>query len=204
LARARRQSCREVVATAPHRAARAPGSLDPDPSRCEGAARLANSNGQKTIIGVFRQEHEAEKAVRQLRDEGFSDKEVSLIGPDSRKNGQGGNANHGHDGPHLSSGATWGAGIGGGLGLLAGAGALAIPGFGPLLAMGPLAAALTGAAAGGITGSLTDWGIPEQEAKRVEEDVKRGEFLAVVRTDHDAQKAERTLRDCGAHDVDMR
>jgi hypothetical protein len=165
---------------------------------------MANNNGsEKTIIGVFRQEQEAERAVRDLRDHGFTDKEVSLIGPDSRKNGGNGNNNH-NNGPHLGSGATWGAGIGGGLGLLAGAGAIAIPGIGPLLAIGPLAAALTGAAAGGLTGSLTDWGIPEQEAKKVQEDVKRGEFLAVVRTNHDGDKAERTLRDCGAHDVDMR
>jgi hypothetical protein len=163
---------------------------------------LPNNNGQKTIIGVFRQEQEAEKAVRQLRDHGFSEKEVSLIGPDTRKQNRG--AHDGAEGPHLASGATWGAGIGGGIGLLAGAGALAIPGFGPLLAMGPLAAALTGAATGGIAGSLADWGIPEQEAKRVEEDVRRGEFLAVVRTDHNAQEAERVLRDCGAHDIDMR
>ncbi len=165
---------------------------------------MSNNNGsEKTIIGVFRQEQEAERAVRNLRDHGFTDREVSLIGPDNRKNGGHGDGNHNH-GPHLASGATWGAGIGGGLGLLAGAGAIAIPGIGPLLAIGPLAAALTGAAAGGLTGSLTDWGIPEQEAKRVQEDVKRGEFLAVVRTTHDADKAERTLRDAGAHDVDLR
>lgn len=166
---------------------------------------MANHNGnEKTIIGVFRQEQEAERAVKSLRDHGFTDKEVSLIGPDSRRGGQGGNG-HGHgNGPHLASGATWGAGIGGGLGLLAGAGAIAIPGIGPLLAIGPLAAALTGAAAGGLTGSLTDWGIPEHEAKRVEEDVKRGEFLAVVRTSHDADRAEQTMRDNGAHDIDKR
>jgi len=169
---------------------------------------MANQGNQneKTILGVFRQEQEAERAVRALRDHGFTDKEVSLIGPDSRKGGQNGNnaQNNAGGGSHLASGTTWGAGIGGGLGLLAGAGALAIPGFGPLLAIGPLAAALTGAATGGIAGGLMDWGIPEQEAKRAEQDVKRGEYVAVVRTDHNAQKAEQTLRDNGAHDIDIR
>lgn len=163
-----------------------------------------NGDGkERTVVGVFDDEHGAERAIEALHDHGFSEEEVSLIGPDKRGQGD----RHGdrpHGGHDLTSGTTWGAGIGGGMGLLAGAGALAIPGFGPLLAMGPLAAALTGAATGGIAGGLTDWGIPPAESKHLEEDVKRGEFVTVVRTDHDAEKAQSTMRECGAHDVDLR
>jgi uncharacterized membrane protein len=166
--------------------------------RLEGACGMANEQTERTVVGVFRSEREAEQAIKELHDQGFTEQEISLIGPDQRRSGR----TFGDQ--SLSEGTTWGAGIGGAAGLLAGAGALAIPGFGPLLAMGPLAAALTGAATGGIAGGLVDWGIPEAEGRRLEEEVKRGEFLAVVRTKHDADKAERILRNHGAHDVDKR
>jgi len=87
-------------------------------------------------------------------------------------------------------------------GVLAGAGALAIPGIGPIVAAGPLAAALTGAVAGGVAGGLLDMGIPEEEGKRYEEDVKQGKVLAIVETDQGrASDAEEILRSQGADEV---
>jgi uncharacterized membrane protein len=96
---------------------------------------------------------------------------------------------------------VWGAGIGGTAGLLATAGALAIPGFGPILAMGPLAATITAAAGGGIAGALVDFGIPEQQSKQYEKQVKEGHFLTVLKTNQDAQKAQNILRQEGANDI---
>ena len=152
--------------------------------------------GTKTVIGVFGSEHQAEGAVSELRHEGFPDNEISVIGKDSGKHGGQG----GQGGEHVGDGATWGAGIGGAAGLLATAGVLAIPGFGPILALGPLAATLTAAAGGGIAGALVDYGIPEQQGKHYEKDVKEGKFLVVLKTAHDAQKAQRCLKDQGASD----
>jgi uncharacterized membrane protein len=153
----------------------------------------------KTVIGVFDSEQKAERAVSELRRSGFSDNEISVVGPDRRRGGpQGHEATMGGD---VSQGAAWGAGIGGTAGLLATAGALAIPGFGPVLAMGPLAATLTAAAGGGLAGALVDFGIPEAESKHYEEEVRQGKFLAVCKTDRDAQKAAQCLRNQGAFDV---
>ena len=159
-------------------------------------ARMAQT---KTVIGVFGSEQKAERAVDELRRSGFSDNEISIVGPDSRKGGHGD-----HDaamGGDVSNGAAWGAGIGAGAGLLATAGALAIPGFGPILALGPLAATLTAAAGGGIAGALVDFGIPEAQSKEYEADVKEGKFLCVLKTDRDAHKAEQCLKNQGGTDV---
>ncbi len=153
----------------------------------------------QTVIGVFGSERQAETAIRELRRQGFSDNEISVIGPDSGKHGQQGQGGMGGD--QVGDGATWGAGIGGAAGLLATAGVLAIPGFGPILALGPLAATLTAAAGGGIAGALVDFGIPEQQGKHYEQEVKHGKFLAVLKTAQDARKAERCLKDQGASDV---
>jgi hypothetical protein len=67
---------------------------------------------------------------------------------------------------------------GGVIGLLAGIGALAIPDIGPFIAAGPIMAALSGAAVGaatgGVVGGLIGLGIPEIEAKRYDEKLKKG------------------------------
>jgi uncharacterized membrane protein len=153
----------------------------------------------KTVIGVFSSEGNAEKAVHTLRQSGFSDNEISVVGPDRGKGQHHGGASLTNQ--HLGDGATWGAGIGGAAGLLASAGALAIPGFGPILAMGPLAATLTGVAGGGLAGGLVDFGIPEQQSREYERKVKEGKFLAVLKTSGDADRAAQCLRDEGASDV---
>jgi hypothetical protein len=159
-----------------------------------------------TVVGVFRSEGQAEKAVEELRRRGFGDNEISIVGPDRRRGREGregrpGGDDAGFTNQNLSEGGAWGAGIGGAAGLLAGAGALAIPGIGPLLAMGPLAATLAGAATGGIAGGLVDYGIPEAEGRELESRVKRGEFLCLIRTEKKAEDARRILKDCGAEDL---
>lgn len=154
----------------------------------------------KTVIGVFDNERAAERAIEELRRSGFPDNEISVVGPDGRHQQRGGGV-QGMADQHLGDGASWGAGIGGAAGLLASAGALAIPGFGPIIALGPLAATLTGAAGGGLAGGLVDFGIPEPQSREYERKVKEGKFLAVLKTAHDAEKAERCLKNQGASDV---
>ncbi|MBX6350411.1 MAG: hypothetical protein IRZ11_02720 [Clostridia bacterium] len=162
----------------------------------------------KTVVGVFRMESQAEKAVAALRQRGYSDDEISIVAKDTgqakkaRDEGRGsGMGATMHD---VGQGTSWGAGIGGAAGLLASAGAIAIPGIGPLLALGPLAATLGGAAAGGLAGGLVDYGIPEAEGRQYEERVKRGDILAVVSGARDVDEAARILRENGAEDVRTR
>lgn len=152
----------------------------------------------KTVVGVFTKDQTAEQAVDQLRENGFSDNEISIIGKGhhEKEHAQGGMMHQ-----DVSQGATWGAGMGGAAGLLASAGALAIPGIGPLVAMGPLAATLGVAAGGGLAGALVDYGIPENQSKGYERQVREGHFLVVCKTAGNSQKCQSLLREAGAQDV---
>ena len=151
-----------------------------------------------SVFGVFPDRDKAVDAVRKLESNQFTEREVSLVAKDS--NGSGGT---GHQ-DSVQDGTAWGAGIGATAGLLAGLGALAIPGIGPIVAAGPIAAALTGAGAGGLAGGLMDYGIPASTGHRLEADVKRGEAVVLVRCNEGrAKDAERELRSCGAHDVEV-
>ncbi len=87
------------------------------------------------------------------------------------------------------------------------AGALAIPGIGPFIAAVPVMAALSGvavgAATGGVIGGLIGLGIPEIEAKRYEEKLKKGNYLIAVHTDEseDVDRAKDIFKTAGAEDI---
>lgn len=150
----------------------------------------------KTVMGVFERREAAEKAVEELRREGFTEAEISVVGKRDGQAGQEGG------GPDLGRGTAWGAGVGAAAGLLATAGALTIPGIGPLVALGPLATTLGGAATGGVAGALVDWGIPENRGREVEQRIREGRFVALVEADGRADKAEDVLRRTGAREVE--
>lgn len=161
----------------------------------------------KTVIGVFKSRQQADRAVDDLRQKGFTNNEISIVAKEATaRGGQGGGAGRGGGGEfndNISDGTLTGGAIGGVAGLLAGAGALAIPGVGPILAAGPIAAGLTGAVTGGIAGGLLDLGIPEARGRHYEEEVKRGGILAVVKTDDKkVSEAAMILRQNGASDVE--
>lgn len=145
-----------------------------------------------TIVGVFNNQDQAEKAVNEIRRAGITDDKISIVAKKDRINREdrGGDVEVGETGAEMSyadqdltTGATTGGVLGGAAGLLAGAGALAIPGLGPIIAMGPIAAGLSGAATGGLAGSLVDLGIPRSRGEHYEEEVKKGGILAVVEAD---------------------
>ncbi|MCR4419918.1 MAG: hypothetical protein QHH27_08080 [Clostridia bacterium] len=147
----------------------------------------------KTVIGAFTSREAAEAAVHDLRGLGFS-REISVVAKGDQSDQEGGGS--------VAEGATTGGVLGGLAGLALGAGALAIPGLGPIIAAGPIAAALSGAATGGLAGSLIDWGIPEAEGRRYEEDVRQGKTLVSVRSDANrADQAATVLRRHGGENV---
>lgn len=168
---------------------------------------------QKTVVGIFSNRSKAEEGIRALEKQGFNDREVSLVAKgDEAGHGEQGHMGHGQGQmggkgqgkENLSDGAGWGGGIGATAGLLAGIGALAIPGFGPIIAAGPIAAALTGAATGGLAGGLLDYGIPDATGRQIESDVKRGEAVALVRSESEkVEKAVEILRKNGAKEVEI-
>jgi uncharacterized protein (TIGR02271 family) len=165
----------------------------------------------RTVVGLFNRFEDAQKVVQALRDGGFKGEDISLVARDrsgeytrylqGQKEGQTEN---------IADGAAAGAGVGavlGGLGgILLGLGALAIPGIGPVVAAGPIAAGLAGAGAGavagGIVGALVDLGVPEDQANRYAEGIRRGGSLVTVRTqDEMANKAAQIMNRFNPVDV---
>ncbi|MDQ6600548.1 general stress protein [Bacillus salipaludis] len=138
----------------------------------------------KHLVGVYDTENEAIRAVEDLKRQGYTAEEISVIGKNREDVTAINDATGTKTEDGLAAGAATGGALGGMVGLLAGMGALAIPGIGPLIAAGPIAATLTGAVfgagVGGLTGALIGMGIPEEEAGRYEDYVKDGKFLVVV------------------------
>jgi outer membrane lipoprotein SlyB len=161
-----------------------------------------------TVIGVFDAKEKAENAVNQMRNQGFTEEEISILAKGDDKGAdyeQGGGGQEDDDMGFgtLASGTTTGGVLGGLTGLLAGIGAFAIPGVGPIVAAGPLAAMLSGVVAGGVAGGLVDLGIPQERGEYYESKVKEGKILTVISTDDNrVQEAADILRDNGATDVE--
>jgi uncharacterized membrane protein len=151
----------------------------------------------KTVVAAFANREQAEKAVNELRNQGF-DQEISVVA--KQDNGQGNEGMSMTGGDSVSDGATTGGALGALAGLAVGAGALAIPGLGALVAAGPIAGMLSGAATGGLAGGLVDFGIPEAESKQLEEEVRSGKALVAVQSDK-AEQAVETLRNAGGENV---
>nr|WP_202895507.1 general stress protein [Iningainema tapete] len=173
------------------------------------------TNTRRRAIGVFPHRRDAEAALTELRDAGFSMNQVSLIAKDGNTGsnvagvatpGVGNKADEG-----AKAGAVTGGALGGLGGLLVGLGALAIPGIGPVIAGGAVATALAtslaggaiGAAAGGITGGLVGLGIPENKARAYSDRLNRGDYLVIVDgTDDEIRHAEAILKRHGVQDFD--
>ena len=169
----------------------------------------------KTVVGLFENYTDADRAVSELNARGFNRNEISVAARDSalRDRVVGETGKERAVAETAGAGAVGGAVVGGLGGLLVGIGALAIPGIGPIITAGTLATALgstaagagIGAAAGGLIGALVGMGIPEEDANFYAEGVKRGGVLVSVHTSDDrASEALNILRQTNAVDVDTR
>ena len=159
------------------------------------------------VFGIYRNANQAERVVERLREERFSNDDISVLLQDNQ-----GTKDFAHEkNTKAPEGATTGVAaggvIGGTLGLLAGIGALAIPGVGPFIAAGPIMGALAGlgvgGAVGGLIGALVGMGIPEYEAKRYEGHIKAGGVLLSVHCDtsEEITRAKALLTHTGAQDI---
>ncbi|HYO80736.1 MAG TPA: DUF3341 domain-containing protein [Bryobacteraceae bacterium] len=160
-----------------------------------------------TVIALFESRIAAEHAVEALAGEGFTREHISVIAGDHRTP----DANVPNIGPQpgIGSGSDAGSGaaVGGLAGFIGGIIALAIPGIGPLIAAGPLAAGLMGAgigaATGGLAGALKGHGVPDLEAGRLTDAIRRGRVLVSVHApESQVDRAAMILDDHGALDVD--
>jgi hypothetical protein len=144
-----------------------------------------------TICRLYDNYSDAQKSVTRLENAGVSHSDISIVANNSdnwySKNSKVDRDRDGVDdrAEGAGTGAGIGAGLGGAAGLLAGLGLLAIPGLGPVVAAGWLASTAVGAAAGaatgGIIGALTQAGVPEEDAHRYAEGVRRGGTLVTAR-----------------------
>jgi hypothetical protein len=159
------------------------------------------------VYGIYSNREMVERAVEQLKVEGFRSEDISVLFPEG-----GGTKEFAIEKETKApEGAVTGAGtgviVGGVLGWLTGIGMLAIPGIGPFMAAGPIVAALAGAGAvgitGGIAGALVGMGIPEYEAQRYEGRVKEGGILLSIHADNSEwkKKGEYILKHTGAEDI---
>ncbi|MBD1934260.1 DUF1269 domain-containing protein [Trichocoleus sp. FACHB-69] len=161
----------------------------------------------KRAVGVFSNYRDAEVALTELKNSGFSMDRVSVVAQDANKGGDIAGADVSNKvGNKADEAATTGAVTGGALGgltgLLVGLGALAIPGIGPVMLAGATATTIAttlsgtaiGAAAGGLLGALIGLGIPEERAKVYNDRVSRGHYLVLVDgDDNDIRRAEAIL-----------
>ena len=163
------------------------------------------------VVGLFDDPQDARTAAQDLRDAGFSDRDISFVGNNARGDYDTGESEAGSG---AATGATGGAVLGGLAGLLVGLGALVLPGIGPVVAAGTLAAALTstavgagiGAAAGGLVGALVGAGVPEEDANVYAEGIRRGGSLLSVDVDSDqeANRAAEIMNRNNVVDIDRR
>lgn len=139
-------------------------------------------------VGTFSSKHDAEAALNQLRESGFSMEQVSVLakngGNDEQLGGTTVNDKSSEAKEGAGVGAVTGTVLGGVTGLMIGLEALLIPGVGPFLAAGTLATTLAGAgigaAAGGLVGALANLGVPEDDARGYNDHISQGDYLVTV------------------------
>jgi uncharacterized protein (TIGR02271 family) len=158
---------------------------------------------RSTVVGVFDNRSDAERAADDLRAAGFSDTSIGIAVRDGDSAGT-----HADTGSNAAGGAATGAVVGG---ILGAAAALLIPGIGPVLAIGTLggtvlAGAAAGAGLGALAGALIGMGVPEEEAEYYQGEFEAGRTIVTVRVDSPMQfeQARDVMRRYGAYDVENR
>ncbi|HEY1378864.1 MAG TPA: YsnF/AvaK domain-containing protein [Gemmataceae bacterium] len=156
-----------------------------------------------TAVGVFADRAEAQRAVAELKRGGFRDDQIGVI---AQKADEHAAAVHKDTGSKAGEGAAIGAAAGAGVGAAWALGIaagifppLGVVAGGTLMAV--LASAGAGAVAAGIAGALIGLGIPEEEARYYEGEVKAGRTLVTVKADGRYDEAVAILRRFGSYDM---
>ena len=156
------------------------------------AANQMTTN-KHTIVGVFDGPNHAEQALTGLKTAGFTPGQVSVVAKD-KADVQQMAENSDMAGEGAATGAVTGGVLGGLAGFLIGISAMVIPGIGPIVGTGILVSTLAGAgigaATGGLVGALTGQGVPEDDAKGYEENVRQGSILLTVTAHSNEQEQQ--------------
>ncbi len=156
-----------------------------------------------TVVGVFYERHDADRAIDELVKAGFRDDQIGVVSRDPQ--GKTVIEKEGEVETHAAAGAATGAVAGAGIGGLVGLGVLAgvIPVIGPAIAAGTLATILTNAAGGaaiaGLGGALIGWGMPEEHAKYYDGELQAGRIVVTVHADDRCDTARTILESHGGY-----
>lgn len=155
----------------------------------------------QSVIAVYETLSQAKAAVEELRHSGLPTGQISFIGRTS--NGISELKTHANVDDRTQADAAIGAGVGGLLGLLAGTAFFFVPAIGPLLLLGPMAGGLTGAVVGGVVGAMAGWGVPKDEATRLEAHIRAGKYLVAAHGDPEQLvRAEQVLKDTAPDEIE--
>lgn len=173
---------------------------------------MDTKTNRSLVTGTFRDDASANRAYASLRERGYTEDDIHVVMSDDARERYNRNVSKVEidEGSKATEGAGVGAALGGSAGGILGAlagigGAVILPGIGAVA--GPLAGALAGAGAGGAAGSLlgalVGAGIPEDQAKIYEGDVKDGGVVMGVhpRDDKDSEYLQGYYQDNGADNV---
>jgi hypothetical protein len=160
---------------------------------------MATATVKDTVIGVFTSQTEAQRAIADLRKQGYTESQIGVVSqnPD-------GTTTNGSD-TNAEDGALAGAATGAGIGALWGLGILSnvLPGIGPAIFGGTLGVLLSSAAAGaaaiGIGGALVGLGIPDDDAKYYEGELKAGRTIVTVHGSPKTAEAQRVFTQYGGY-----
>lgn len=168
-----------------------------------------NTKQQSTVVGVFPDRQQAQRAVRALRDAGFREDQIGL-------------ASSGHetevatadvadtDDSYAGEGAMTGLAAGAGVGALWGLGILSgiLPVIGPAIVGGTLGVLLSSAAAGaataGLAGLLAGMGVPKDEAEYYETEMHAGRSIVTVNAGDRRAEAYSIIQRFGGYDASNR
>jgi len=162
-----------------------------------------------TVVGVFEDRREADRAVAELRQAGFRDDQIG-VAMRHKEGSTEADATTESGETYAEEGGIAGVLTGLGLGTLAGLGVLSgvIPVVGPAIAAGTLGVILSNAAAGaavaGLAGALIGYGIPEEEAKYYHGEFEAGRTIVTVTADGRYDEAYAILQQHGAYDMSTR
>jgi uncharacterized protein (TIGR02271 family) len=165
---------------------------------------MTAAKDRTTVVGVFQDRNDADRAVDELRKAGFRNEQIGVVAKRDESYGDVAGADEGSEaGVGALAGMVAGAGIGGlvGLGIIAGV----IPVLGPVIAGGTLATILANAAGGaaiaGVTGALIGAGVPEHETEYYHGEFEAGRTLVTVQCDGRVDEATAILRRHHSYDL---
>jgi hypothetical protein len=165
-------------------------------------------NERATIVGVFTDRSDAQRAVNELRRDNFREDQIGVItrtehGIPPAEEWSADTSTH----SKVAEGSAIGAATGAGIGALwaLGIAANVLPAIGPVIAGGTLMAVLASAAGAGVVGTvvgaLVGLGVPEEEARYYESEFTAGRTLVTVQTEGRYAEAYGILRNNGAYDL---